>query len=146
MNQIRQILISPILFYLIIYCVLACWAWKDLHGKFPQLYRARRIAFDKRHPGLNKKFTIITLFFISILVVVVMSTLALDFVEEDVQTVEGAVNRKEIGKFALESSIVLEDGSSLSVWLNNPKIEVQKEYIFQYAKRSKIIINVFPCD
>lgn len=142
MSEIRQILLFPIFLMILIYRGFLNILWQSYKGKVGKAMIAIRKRFKKEHPVLDKNLTILLFCAWTAMVLYLMVPLVSDFVEQDVQTVEGSVRR--INKSIMSEVVYLEDSSFLWDWGGNTKIEEEKEYIFQYTKHAKVIINVIP--
>jgi len=143
MDEVRQVLLIPIGFCVIIFCLLAILIWLDLRGKLtPSSLKSIRNNFDKAHPGLSRKLTIGLAVFLGIVFIGIFHSYTLDYIDGEYLVTSGTVERITYSKTRTEERIYV-NKETYYVWLRNPKVEVNRNYEIHYTPRSKIIIRVF---
>ena len=143
MNEIRDILIIPMIFFLVCVIILSFFVWSEFTGKLKnKRFKAMSDMFEKSRPGVLKKLNITITLTLTFLLIFIFVPLIRDFVFPQTFTVTGRVVGIETRRPFMYSEIYLDNGKTYTFWLNTIRIENGREYEVFYTPHSKTIIRV----
>jgi hypothetical protein len=143
MNYVQQMLVAPIILYIILACILAFFSWSELTGKCkPRSWKSVGEDFEKRFPGLLKKLTIGCTIFLGVLMGLSLYWFTLDFIKADVNVTHGTVVRIERAGRSPPEILLDNNKNTYFNWFGRFNIKLGEYYEIHYTPLTKTIVRV----